>query len=363
MAVNRILLRAILGVGPGLGLGLGLGLNCSSAFAADAAAPIPGAQSEQPADAPAAQAGRISVIEENDAFAVPPTDRWYTQGLEVDYLSGLISPDRAASLPSLLPVDPEGADLRRFGLSLGQQMFTPVNLSRFPPDPTDRPYAGWLYGGFGLFQESDHRQLAHLELQLGVVGPAALAAQTQDAFHGLSGQVNPRAWAEQLKNEPGVVVSYERKWRIALPTASSVGFDAIPELGASLGNVYTYAEASALVRWGRNLNADYGAPRMRPALSGTTWFDPGQLDGSLGWYLYAGVQGRAMGRDLFLDGNTWRASPSVDKLPFVGDLTAGFSIFWANDFRLDAAWVWRSRQFETQPTIDRYAGINLTFGL
>lgn len=299
MTVSRILLPAILGLG------------CSGAFAADAAGSSAAAQSEPPADTPASQAGRISVIEENDAFAIPSTDRWYTQGLQVDYLSGPIGPDRAASLPSLLSVDPQGADLRRFELFLGQQMFTPVDLSRFPPDPADRPYAGWLYGGLGLFQETDHRQLAHLELQLGVIGPAALAAQAQDAFHGLSGQVNPRAWADQLKNEPGIVVSYERKWRIALPTASSIGFDAIPELGASLGNVYTYAEASALMRWGHNLKADYGAPRMRPALSGTTWFDPAQLDGSLGWYFFAGAQGRAVGRDLFLDGNTWRASPSV----------------------------------------------------
>jgi hypothetical protein len=308
-----------------------------------------------------ATAARISVIEENDAFALPPTDRWYTQGAEVHYLSAPLG----AAAPALLGayVHPRAGSSSRLDLFLGQEIFTPVNLSRDPPDPTDRPYAGWLYAGAGLLQETDQHILDHLELQLGMIGPDSLARQTQDSFHSLSGQVAPRAWSYQLRNEPGVVLSYERKWRMGVPLGPSLAVDAIPELGATVGNVYTYAEASALLRVGRNLNADYGAARMRPALSGTPWFDATRLEGSLGWSVFIGGQGRALARNIFLDGNSWQSSASVDKLPLVGDLTAGLSVFWAQLCRVDLALVWRSREFVTQPTIDRYGGINLTFRL
>jgi lipid A 3-O-deacylase len=339
-------------------------LGGRSALAADLVTPVPPLEPARTATAPAAQAGRITIIEENDALIYSPTDRWYTQGFEAHYLSTPIATGTGADL--LLPgtfLDPGSFRTRRFDLLFGQQMFTPVDLHRNPPDPTDRPYAAWLYGGFGLLQETDRWKLDHFELQLGVVGPAALGKQVQDGFHGLLAQISPPGWAYQLKNEPGIVVSYERKWRFGLPLGGGFSVDAIPEVGASVGNVYTYAEAGTLFRFGQNLNADYGAVRMRPALSGTTWFDPTQLNGPLGWYVFVGGQGRAVARDIFLDGNTWQTSPSVEKVPLVGDLTAGFSVFWADLFKLDAVFVWRTKEFVNQSTMDRYGGFNVTFKL
>ena len=42
----------------------------------------------------------------------------------------------------------------RYAVFLGQSFFTPKDKSRNPPDPTDRPYGGWLYGGVSLLQEA-----------------------------------------------------------------------------------------------------------------------------------------------------------------------------------------------------------------
>ena len=60
---------------------------CPGALAADlpAAAPVP---ATAPVVAPLPQeSGRFTLIEENDALMPRPTDRWYTQGLELNYLS------------------------------------------------------------------------------------------------------------------------------------------------------------------------------------------------------------------------------------------------------------------------------------
>jgi hypothetical protein len=147
-----------------------------------------------------------------------------------------------------------------------------------------------------------------------------------------------------------------------MPVAYGFGVDVIPELGGTVGNVYTYGEAGALLRFGQNLNADYGPARIRPALS-SGWFDPAQLKSPLGWYLFAGGQVRAVARDIFLDGNTFVSSPSVEKVPIVGDLSAGASMFWSDLAKLDVVFTWRSKEFVGQPTTSRYGGINLSFRL
>jgi lipid A 3-O-deacylase len=340
---------------------------CGSALAAD----LP--MSPAPATAPVVvplppqEAGRITIIEENDALMPKPTDRWYTQGFELNYLSPPIAGTGvAAFLPSTY-LSPGSFRTQRFELIFGQSIFTPVNLRLNPPDPTDRPYAGWMFAGAGLYQETDRRSLDHVELLVGVVGSAALGEQVQNGFHdlisGINSQVTAAGWGSQLKNEAAVVLSYEHKWRWGAPLGGGFAVDVIPEIGGSVGNVFTYAEASAMLRFGQNLKADYGPARMRPALSGTTWFDPSQLEGPLGWYLFVGAQGRAVARNIFLDGNTFVASPRVTKETFVGDLSGGLSFFWSDLTKVDFVLTWRSKEFVTQSEPDRYGGVNISFKL
>ncbi len=85
-----------------------------------------------------------------------------------------------------------------------------------------------------------------------------------------------------------------------------MAIDAIPEAGASGGNVLTYGAIGGVVRFGQNLAAYYRSDRICPSLSGTSWFDFKQLDGNFGWYGFLGTQGRAFVHNIFLDGNTFR---------------------------------------------------------
>lgn len=66
-----------------------------------------------------------------------------------------------------------------------------------------------------------------------------------------------------------------------------------------------------MLRLGQRLPLDYGPPRIQPSLPGSGFFVPPQ--DRFGWYLFAGVEGRAVARNIFLDGNTFRDSRSVDK--------------------------------------------------
>ncbi len=312
---------------------------------------------------------RINILEENDSLYFN-SDKHYTQGLRLSDLAPDIGTKSAWNDPfallSKIPwlFDENGKDTpysRRYALLLGQSVFTPKNLTLKTPSAHDRPYGGWLYGGVSLLQESNRDMLENFELDVGMVGPAAFGKQVQNDFHQFIGISQAKGWADQIQNEPGLMLSYERLWRVPLIADGSDGVDIVPQAGATVGNVFTYADLGAQVRIGKNLHADYGPVRIRPALSGTDYFDANQLDGNLGYYFFVGVQGRAMGHNIFLNGNSFRQSPSVGMKVLVADFQAGFSMFWSSAIRLDLSVVRRTEEFEGQATPDEIGTAAVSF--
>ena len=316
-------------------------------------------------DSPKARpAGTWTLLMENDRFA--NTDRHYTHGTRLAWVSDKIG-DGPDWVPNLLNRLYPFADARagRIGFALGQNIYTPENISLRDPIGNDRPYAGWLYGAASVHVETRQTLIGRpfdvldtVELQLGVIGPLSLAEQTQKTVHSLINTTQPRGWSSQLDTEPGIALLAERKWRTPEMKLAGgiVAVDAIPHLGAALGNVYTHVNAGTMVRLGRNLSFDYGPPHIQPALSGLEAVDSG---GALGWYLFAGIEGRAVGRNIFLDGSTFSDSLHVDKNPFVGDFQAGAAIIY-NGWRVAFSHVIRTREFENQKEPDRYGAISLS---
>jgi hypothetical protein len=312
--------------------------------------------------------GRLTGIEENDSVLFD-SDKYYTQGLELAYLGPDVTADSVWIAPfdalgDLGPFDAAGASevSRRYEVLLGQSMFTPEDTAREDPDPDDRPYAGWLYGGVGLIQDTDRRRLDHLELLAGMIGSNAFGKTTQNDYHQFIAIDKSRGWDEQLHDEPGLMLSYERKWRFLQPIGDGFAVDAIPELGITVGNVMDYVQGGGMIRFGKNLEADYGPARIRPALSGTPYFNSDYLDGPFGFYFFVGTQGRAVARNMFLDGNTFRDSRSVDSKPLVGDLSGGLSMFWGDAVRLDAVLTYRTEEFDNQDDPTKLWGLNMTIG-
>jgi len=324
----------------------------------------------------AGDANRITVLEENDSL-FSKSDKHYTQGLRLSDLGSAIEPhsglnglfDLAGRIAPVFardgspPEDAATAHPRRTALFLGQNIFTPTNLGTRPPDPSDRPYGGWLGIGASLLQDSDRHMLENLEITIGVVGPGAFAKQVQNDFHQFIGVPPANGWSKEIQTEPGVMLTYERLWHVPVVGGGNNGIDIVPQLGATVGNVFTYGDAGALLRIGKNLQADYGPARIRPALSGTDYFDGDHLDGKFGFYVFLGAQGRVVGRNIFLDGNSFRQSPSVDKKALVGDLQAGLSMFWSKDWRADVSTVHRTREFDGQQSPDVIGTATITFSL
>jgi lipid A 3-O-deacylase len=331
------------------------------------------ASSAQAADLPAFVAddyGRLTITEENDGLLPDGRDRHYTQGAMITYLSPSVKAGDFAGrlfdgLSGVVPFFQPGSGVsRKFDVVVGQSIFTPTRYHDPVPDPLDRPFAGWLFTGGSLLQSTNNTMLENFEVLGGVIGPDALARQAQETFHSLAGFNNQnldQGYRYQLRNEPGFMLTYERKWRIYEAHFGGFEADVIPEAGLTAGNVMTYADIGATFRIGQNINVDYGVARVRPALSGTAWFDAAQLEGDFGWYLFGGVQGRAVAHNIFLDGNTVADSRSVQKNIGVADLSAGASVFYRDWVKLDFAFTERTKEFKTQQQADHFGSANLSF--
>lgn len=337
------------------GPGIGICPPCNRRWLAALVVAAAGSTGSLPAlAAEETETGTLSLEFENDIFY--DTDRNYTNGVRASWLSG---PDKtpawALSVARRFPLFPEGGTVRT-SYAVGQNMYTPDDIALRNPPLDDRPYAGWLYGSIGLITETG-RRLVQLELTFGVVGPASLAERTQKFIHKITDSPEPRGWDSQLKNEPGLVLTYQRSWRgFVSESVAGFGFDATPHVGGVLGNVFTYANVGLTLRFGQRLPLDYGPPRIQPGLPGSGFFMP---QDDFGWYLFAGVEGRAVARNIFLDGNTFRDSRSVDKEPLVGDLQFGIALTW-RDMRLSYIHVLRTREFETQDGADDFGAVSLS---
>ncbi|MBL9187074.1 MAG: lipid A deacylase LpxR family protein [Opitutaceae bacterium] len=306
-----------------------------------------------PDTARARSAPVFTVYFENDTFA--GTDRHYTNGVKFSWLSADLTGWgqtgwRQAFLEAL-PFVNRSDGQKNIGFAFGQNIYTPNDVRVTNPDPTDRPYAGWSYLELA-FVSKTLNVADTFALQAGVIGPHSLAEDSQRIVHQWNGSVRPRGWDYQLRDEIGVNLAYERRWRLyGRALVQTLGVDLVPHAGVSLGNVQTYANAGGTLRLGLNLPSDFGVQLARPGSVGggpTDDLDPRvALDRNLSLFVFGAADGRAVARDIFLDGNTFRASRSVDKEPFVADLTAGVGLI-AGPWQLTYTQVWRTKEFKTQ---------------
>jgi hypothetical protein len=301
--------------------------------------------------------GTLSILFENDVFY--NTDRDYTNGVELSYTTAVRdTPMLFVHLARLLPFFATTGEVRA-SFALGQSIYTPSDINLVNPPLTERPYAGFLYGGFGLADDTGSR-LDQIELQAGVIGPSSLASDTQEFVHKLINDQQPKGWSTQLRGEPGIVLTYSRQLKL-IPPQSVFGlfFDMEPHYGAAVGNVYDYVNAGAMARIGINIPDDYGPLRIEPSLPGSGFF---QSTGDVGAYAFVGVDGRAIARNLFLDGNTWEPSRSVQKNALVGDLELGAAVTF--DFmQVTFTHVIRTKEYKTQANADQFGAVNVSFRL
>ena len=316
-----------------------------------------------PASAATAERPVLSLQFEEDWFA--GADRYYTTGARI----ALTWPDRSTPddqnllyhlTPFLNHSFLTGRDT--FSIGLATQFYTPDSVLASGVGPYERPYAGWLYLNFVALDQhaastttkADSEDL--IEFQVGVVGPHAYSGDIQTWFHKRI--INVPAfvgWPNQLKDELGLLLAVERRWRMTVRDAPW-GIDFWPRLGGTLGNVRTQLQAGLVGRVGLNLPDSLELGQLP--------FTRAKSADARSWSIYAlaGFEARAVARNIFLDGNTFVESARVDKRLLVHDAYWGIAL-QHGDFRLSYTFIGRSKEYFGQSGPQRYGVVALTLGL
>lgn len=301
----------------------------------------------------------FTIVFENDSIG-SGTDQNYTNGTRFTYFDVNASfPDIAHVLADYVPT----FDINKSSsvyYSFGQNLYTPDDIGSPVQDPNDRPWAAFLYGSIGMATQTGNH-IDELEATIGIVGPLALGEQVQTEVHRhITNSPLPNGWDNQLENEPGLILSAQRRWLVApLVKLERLTLSLSPYLGVSLGNVYTYASTGFTFRLTSQRSGLSDTPlRVRPALPGSGYFE--ESPAGWGWSIFGGIEGRAVARNIFLDGSTFVESHNVTKLPVVGDANIGVALK-VRRVRLSYTLVLRSKEFKTQARSDLFGAVTLAY--
>lgn len=223
--------------------------------------------------------------------------------------------------------------LYAFGLSLGQEIYTPLHVEVDDFVPFERPFAGWLYLQ-AHYTAILPKWRIFARLKLGFIGRYSFAEDVQRGFHALLRAINQettdvKGWNYQLPHEPTLQLHLRAEWPLFQLLAKQEKHMQLL-IGAELaaGNVLVHPELR--LRW------EFGWLPRRSNDTHITTFQtspkPPTKATPRNWELRFYVEGfaRAVFRNLFLDGSTFVESPRIERYPAVAGVIIGL------DWRLHA---------------------------
>lgn len=148
----------------------------------------------------------LRILWDNDFinFRGDGTDRYYTNGMRIDYF---YTKKQKAKFPSSLLLNISNDNNNIYGLGIAQFMFTPKNIAVPDIQYNDRPYAGALYSIYSLQSIDKNKKIkVTSEIRLGVIGPLSFAKETQTWAHRLLDYTKPEGWHNQVPND--IILNY-----------------------------------------------------------------------------------------------------------------------------------------------------------
>lgn len=293
---------------------------CGAAWADDA---------PKPADDCAAESGK-HILWENDVITgklFGRSDKWYTNGFKFynserpdcvsDNFPGFLH-DRIEALRDAQP-DGKPTYTIQTGNVIGQLMFTPKNLATAAPQPMDRFWGGWLYGGIVVQRqpydtqqpgvERNRDELETLEVDMGITGPISGAEQVQRVVHAASNSTMPHGWGNQIKTELGIQFNYSRTHRFPkrLKNGEPPHMDFSWHYGGAVGTLFDYVNSGFTVRLGSKLSDEAPNVIESPSI--------GQFRRtSNAGYILARLDVKGVAHNTFIDGSLFRGTPHVSYL-------------------------------------------------
>ncbi len=130
---------------------------------------------------------QFSFINDNDLYVSTQRDRYYTNGilLKYNYLSSKES---------------EKVIKKIYSIEVGQKLYSPFKANVDFLSEHDRPFAGYLFGGFGVSNFYNNNSILKLNGRIGLIGPSAFGEELMNFVHDIYGFDPAIGWKYQIKD-------------------------------------------------------------------------------------------------------------------------------------------------------------------
>jgi lipid A 3-O-deacylase len=189
----------------------------------------------------------LTLITENDNYNFTKKDRYYSNGIFLRYqwLSRTVD-----STKPIIKIHRAEAGQLIYNPSLNRRSLEQVLAQQ------DRPYAAWLYAGYGQTNVFTNNRIVQFDVMLGVLGPAAKGEEVQTTYHKTIGLYKLYGWENQVQNEVGLNASVQYYHPLGSST-KNVSVHAAAK--ATLGNTFTNASMGLLLKLGRLEQEQYSS--------------------------------------------------------------------------------------------------------
>jgi lipid A 3-O-deacylase len=300
---------------------------------------------------------------ENDVFF--KDDGLYSNGLfltwgynHVDALNAENLPYWVASLAQQTHLVSAANKQYSISYGFGQALQTAIDLSVETLIKEDAPYVGLLAWEVNLLAY-DHFVSDEVGLILGAVGPMAGGEFVQSFVHDLTGGKQPQGWDNQINNEFIFRVQARRTWRLYQTDFGSdlfnTQFDFLTGIDGGLGNLRSDVATGMGFRFGQQLDKNFGSATVFPVQKFNRMnYSP------YGWYFFVNVSARYVANDIFINGNTFHDSHSVELIHTQVAFSTGIM---ANiyDFSILYTLLRISDEYEGQAEASRFGSLAITY--
>ncbi|MCP4197378.1 MAG: lipid A deacylase LpxR family protein [Proteobacteria bacterium] len=136
-----------------------------------------------------------SELDNDDLVGMLTQDRSYTLGFRTRFW---VRPRQNASWKDGYLMK---GDLYRFAVIFGWQIYTPEDIDTATPSPSDRPYAGYMFGGLAIEMTAAGEHRLVLEYNFNVGGPQSQAGPIHNGWRDAFKKPRAAGWDEQLEHE------------------------------------------------------------------------------------------------------------------------------------------------------------------
>lgn len=179
----------------------------------------------------------IGFTSDNDAYLGLGNDRYYTNGLFINYRHALKGKGSYTAVKKIWEIE------------FGQYLFNPSSGSVTEIEKIDRPFAAFLYGDLKLNWYYKNEEKLQVSLGLGTIGPSAKGKEVQEVLHHVVGFYDIHGWEYQVDNEFAVNSSlrYTKLLDRSLSKNTDLSFQGV----LNVGNTFSGTGAAVLFRTGK----------------------------------------------------------------------------------------------------------------